>query len=121
MTNNGEDITKPLYRFDVRLQVKTLQDATESGQTFDDRNAETLTFRTDWVFFSKPDRIALRFDLPFVTSNKPTSQNKTGATLAGLGDFVQPAYVHSFNKRWAAAAGMQETPTDCYAGCIRKW
>jgi hypothetical protein len=33
--NNGEDITRPLNRFDVRMQVKTLPDSVES-----DRNGQ---------------------------------------------------------------------------------
>src|SRR5262245_10466415 len=32
--NNGQDITRPINRFDVRMQVKTLPDATEGGRIF---------------------------------------------------------------------------------------
>jgi len=106
--NNGEDFTKPVNRFDVRLQLKTLPDDTESHETFDDRSAETLTLRTDWVLSSKPDQVYLRFDLPYVWSNKTNAQNKSGAVQSGWGDFLaQAAYVRTFNSQWAAGAGMQ--------------
>lgn len=106
--NNGEDITKPLDRFDVRFQIKTLPDATESGQTFDNRRDETLTLRSDLKFFSKPDQLGLRVDLPLIWSNKPTSENKGGLNEFGMGDLLlQAAYVRSFDSRWAGAIGLQ--------------
>lgn len=106
--NNGEDVTKPINRFDVRFQVKTLPDATESGQTFDNQRNETLTLRSDLRLFSKPDQLALRIDLPLIWSNKPSSENKNGANEFGLGDLLlQAAYVRTFDSRWAAAIGLQ--------------
>jgi hypothetical protein len=106
--NNGEDITKPLDRFDVRFQGKTLPDAVEGGRLFDDRNTETVTLRSDCVFFSKPNQFSVRLDLPLVWSNKPTSENKTGLTQFGLGDILlQTAYVRTFDARWAGAIGLQ--------------
>jgi hypothetical protein len=109
LLNNGEDITNPVNRFDARFQFRTLPDATQSGQLFDNRQAETMTFRTDLVFFKKPDQLALRFDLPLIWSNKPTSGNTNGVTQFGLGDLLlQQIYVHTFNARWAAGAGFQE-------------
>jgi hypothetical protein len=106
--NDGEDITNPVNRFDIRFQVKTLPDATESGQQFDDRNAETLTLRSDLKFFSKPNQLALRLDLPLVWSNKPTSENKNGVSEFGFGDLLfQAAYVRTFSARWAGAIGSQ--------------
>ena len=124
LLNTGEDITRPLNRFDVRLQAKSLPDVTESGQNFDNIHAETLTLRTDWVLSSKPDQLALRFDLPWVWSNKPNPKNTNGATQSDLGDLLSQAiYVHTFNGRWAAGTGMQviaptATNQNCGAG---KW
>jgi hypothetical protein len=106
--NNGEDFTKPINRFDMRFQFETLPDATESGRLFDDRHTETMTLRSDLVFFRKPDQLALRFDLPMEWSNKPTSQNPNGRTRYGLGDLLaQALYVHTFDDRWAGAVGLQ--------------
>lgn len=106
--NDGEDITKPVNRFDVRFQLKSLPDATESGQLFDARNTETLTLRSDLKFFSKPNQLGLRLDLPLVWSNKPTSENTQGLREFGFGDLqFQAAYVRTFNARWAGAIGSQ--------------
>jgi hypothetical protein len=106
--NNGEDITKPVNRFDVRFQGKTLPNATESGQVFDDRHQETLTLRSDLRFFQKPDQLALRIDLPLVWNNAPNPENKQGVNEFGLGDLLlQAAYVRTLNSRWAAAVGLQ--------------
>jgi len=106
--NNGEDFTKPVNRFDTRFQYEALPDATSSGRRFDNRHSETMTLRTDFVLFAKPDQLALRFDLPLEWSNKLTSQNPNGVTRFGMGDLLaQALYVHTFNTRWAAAVGVQ--------------
>jgi hypothetical protein len=106
--NNGEDFTKPVNRFDTRFQFETLPNNTYSGGLFTNRHTETMTFRSDLVFFRKPDQLALRFDLPMEWSNKPTSQNPNGLNEFGLGDLlVQAAYIHTFDSRWAAGVGLQ--------------
>jgi hypothetical protein len=48
-TNNGEDLTRPLNRFDVRLQYETLPDMDEFHEEFGNRDQETLTLRSDLV------------------------------------------------------------------------
>ena len=107
--NSGEDITDPLNRFDLRWQIRTLPDATaESGQFLDDRRAETLTLRSDLLFFPKPNRLALRVDLPLMWSNKPSSENPRGLTEFGLSDLLlQALYVRTIDKRWAGAIGLR--------------
>jgi hypothetical protein len=109
LANSGEDITNPLNRFDLRLQVKTLPDGTASaGQALDDRRAETLTLRSDLLLFPKPNQLGLRFDLPLIWNNKPDSENPSGLTKFGLGDFLMQAiYVHTIDARWAGAIGMR--------------
>jgi hypothetical protein len=84
-TNNGEDLTRPLNRFDVRLQYETLPDMDEFHEEFDNRDQETLTLRSDLVFFQKPDQIGLRIDLPIIWNNKPNTENRTGSVQSGLG------------------------------------
>ena len=49
--NNGEDLTRPLNRFDVRLQYETLPDMDKFHEEFDNRDQETLTLRSDLFFF----------------------------------------------------------------------
>jgi len=108
LTNNGEDFTKPVNRFDTRFQFETLPNTSYSGGLFENRQVETMTFRSDLVFFRKPDQLALRFDLPIEWSNKPTDQNPNGVTRFGMGDLLaQALYVHTFDARWAAAVGVQ--------------
>ena len=107
--NFGEDITDPLNRFDLRWQIRTLPDTTaESGQVLDDRRAETLTLRSDLLFFPKPNRLALRVDLPLMWSNKPSSENPRGLTEYGLSDLLlQALYVRTIDARWAGAIGLR--------------
>ena len=106
--NTGEDITAPLDRFDMRMQFKSLPDASHNGAEFDDLSTETLTLRTDFLLFKKPDQLALRFDLPLEWSNKPNDQNPDGSTEFGMGDFLaQAIYVRELDNRWAAGAGLR--------------
>jgi outer membrane putative beta-barrel porin/alpha-amylase len=105
-TNNGEDVTRPINRFDVRLQYETLPDMDKFHEEFDNRDQETLTLRTDLVLFQKPDQIGLRVDLPIVWNNKPNTENRLGNTQSGLGDLLfQAIYAHTFDNRWAAGIG----------------
>ena len=107
-TGSGEDITNPENRFDIRMQFKSLPDASNGGRTFDDLSDETLTFRTDFLWGENPDQFALRVDLPFVWSNKPTDDNPDGSTESGTGDLLlQGMFVRTIDSRWAVAAGLQ--------------
>lgn len=106
--NNGQDLTRPINRFDTRLQYKSLPDATRNGQFFDDRHEETLTLRGDLRFFSEPNQLAVRIELPLIWNNQPNSRNREGVTEFGLGDLLlQGAYVRKFDDRWAGAVGLQ--------------
>ena len=113
--NNGEDVTRPINRFDLRMQYQSLPDGTSSsGSTLDDRSQETLTLRSDLVFFQKPDQFALRVDLPFVWTNKTSSSNPDGNMKSGVGDLLtQMVYAHTINSRWAVGVGgRMYFPTD---------
>lgn len=108
LLNNGEDLTKPVNRFDVRFRYESLPDSTQSGRLFEDRRAETMTLRSDLVFFPKPNQLAIRVDLPLVWNNKTTAENTGGFTEFGLGDIlVQALYIHTFEQRWAGGLGVQ--------------
>jgi hypothetical protein len=105
-TNNGEDLTRPLNRFDVRLQYEALPDMDQFHEEFDNRDQETLTLRSDLVFFQKPEQMGLRIDLPIIWNNKPNTENRTGSVQSGLADLLfQAIYAHTFNNRWAAGIG----------------
>ncbi|MBC8127781.1 MAG: hypothetical protein H8M99_11635 [Gloeobacteraceae cyanobacterium ES-bin-144] len=106
--NHGEDLTAPVDRFDLRMQFKSLPDVVKKNETFDDLSQETLTLRSDLIFFNKPDQLALRFDLPLVWNNKPNEQNPDGFTEFSMGDLLMQAiYVRTFNERWAGGIGMR--------------
>jgi hypothetical protein len=105
-TNNGEDVTRPINRFDMRLQYETLPDMEEFHEEFDNRDQETLTLRSDLVFLQIPDQIGLRIDVPIIWNNKPNTENRSGSVQSGLGDLLfQAIYAHTFNDRWAAGLG----------------
>ncbi|MEO5914304.1 MAG: hypothetical protein ABIS50_08740 [Luteolibacter sp.] len=106
---SGEDLTQPIDRFDIRMQFKSLPDAPlASGGTINDVSEETLTLRTDLLFFKKPDQLSLRFDLPLIWTNKPEKDNPGASTDFGLGDILMQAiYVREIDSRWAAGIGMQ--------------
>ena len=90
------------------MQFKSLPDDVLGGRTFDDLSDETITLRTDFLLFPKPNQLALRFDLPLIWSNKPNDRNPDGSTEFGMGDLLaQAIYVREFDKRWAGAAGLR--------------
>jgi len=106
LTNDGDDDTNPINRFDVRSQATWLPDEVTSEGTFDGLYREAERLRTDLVLFSAPNQVKLRVDLPLAWSNAPTSQNPSGATQFGLGDvLLQGLYAHPLDSRWAVAAG----------------
>jgi hypothetical protein len=106
--NSGEDITAPPNRFDLRMQFETLPDQKRKGEVFDDLSTETITLSPNLLIFAEPDKLALRFDLPLESTNKPNNQNPDGSTEFGMGDFiVQAIYVRELDNRWAAGAGLR--------------
>ena len=98
--NTGQDITRPLSRFDVRYQYELL--AKKSSK-------DTFTFRADRPFvINEHWEIGSRLDLPCVLTDKKTAQEPGGPYKFGLGDLLgQVLLIRNFNERWAAAAGPQ--------------
>ena len=98
--NNGQDITRPLARFDARYQYQLL--AKKASK-------DTFTFRTDRPFrINERWGIGTRVDLPCVLTNKKTTQEPNGPYKFGLGDLLgQILLIRKFDDLWAAAAGPQ--------------
>ena len=98
--NNGQDVTRPLARFDARYQYQLL--AKKSSK-------DIFTFRTDRPFIINKDwQIGTRLDLPSVLTNKKTAQEPGGPYKFGLGDVLgQVLLIRQFDDLWAAAAGPQ--------------
>ena len=98
--NTGQDITRPLARFDARYQYELL------AKKF---SKDTFTFRTDRPFvLDERWGIGTRVDIPWVLTNKKTSQEPNGPYKFGLGDILgQVLLIRKFDELWSAAAGPQ--------------
>jgi hypothetical protein len=98
--NNGQDLTRPLARFDTRYQYQLLKNG---------RSKNTFTARTDRPFvINERWQVATRVDLPLVLSNKVTADEPNGALKGGLGDVLSEIdLIRTFNELWAAGAGTQ--------------
>ena len=84
-SNNGEDLTRPLNRFDLRQSYERLPDA---GGLTPEKLVTTL--RTDlWAGIGQGWKLYGRADLPFVYSNDVTSSfNPNGHARFGVGDLL---------------------------------
>lgn len=100
LLNNGQDITRPLARFDTSYQYQTLQGG---------RTENFFTFRTDRPFvINNRWWIGTRVDLPCILTNKKTALDPEGPFKFGLGDILtQILLIRFFDDKWAAAAGNQ--------------
>lgn len=98
--NSGQDPTKPVARFDTRIQYANLPNGFEQG---------TLTLRVDKPFdLGGGWKLNTRFDVPTSLSNVPGPGNPPGKTDFGLDDaLVQLLAVKPLNKLWAVAFGGQ--------------
>ena len=88
--NEGEDITRPLARLDVKYQNLNLPPAVSD-------KAQIITCRVDKPFVLAPDwKLATRFDVPVYITEAVSSDNPNGDTTTGLGDiFVQGIFVYA--------------------------
>ena len=98
--NNGQDITRPLARFDAHYQYQLLQNG---------RAKNIFTFRTDRPFaVNEHWGIGTRVDPPCLITNKVTADEPEGTTKFGLGDLLsQVILIRKFSDLWAAGAGTQ--------------
>jgi len=98
--NTGQDITKPLSRFDVRYKYK---------QTTGDYDTSLTTLRLDKPFMLDGGwQLSTRFDLPLVRSDVPSRDNPNGDYEAGAGDFLtQFLFIAPPKGRWAYGFGTQ--------------
>jgi len=103
--NNGQDITQPLARFDLRYGYQSVSHAPSSHDSL-----HIATMRMDKPFtLSSEWMLATRVDLPFMLTNVPNmSDNPRGKTHFGMGDVLaQTLLVHVPNKEFAWATGAQ--------------
>ncbi len=102
--NNGQDITRPLARFDVRYQYLN---APLANSDHDDEHI--VIFRVDKPFeLAQHWKLATRVDLPVMFSNRRSNDNLAGDTHFGLSDaLAQVMLVNTLTPRVAWAAGAQ--------------
>ena len=102
--NNGQDITRPLTRFDVRYQFQRLPSPA-------DGNSNIATLRADHPFTLTSDlKFTARFDMPFVVSTATGPDNLDGSTKVGFGDLLAMGLlIYKLSDRFACAAGAQFT------------
>ena len=104
--NNGQDITRPLTRFDVRYQYLN-----SSGKDSDHDDQHIATLRMDRPFFLGGGwKLATRFDVPLLLTNFRSGDNLAGHTRFGLGDVLaQALLVQEVTPRFAWVAGLEAT------------
>ena len=104
--NNGQDITRPLTRFDVRYQYLN---SSQKDSDHDDQHIATL--RMDRPFFLGGGwKLATRFDVPLLLTNFRSGDNLAGHTRFGLGDVLaQALLVQEVTPRFAWVAGLEAT------------
>lgn len=102
--NNGQDITKPLTRVDLRYEYRNLS---KTDSNHDDVHIATV--RVDKPFDLSPNWIlATRLDIPFMLTNKRSIDNYKGNTEFAPGDLLlQALVINIINEDIAWTAGAQ--------------
>ena len=100
--NNGQDITNPLTRFDIRYEYKNLP-----GSKKDNENV--LTLRVDKPFkLSDKWQIATRLDIPLLLTDERSRDNPRGKHQFGVADILaQALVVNTPSEKFAWALGAQ--------------
>lgn len=100
--NNGQDMTRPLARFDLRYEYQNAP-----GSKND--NVNVTTFRIDKSFaLSEKWLLSTRLDVPVMVSDVKSLDNPRGAHQFGMGDVLAQAMViHTPSTHFAWAVGAQ--------------
>lgn len=95
--NNGQDITRPLRRVDLRYQYQNLP-------PHENDNEHSYTIGGDLPFALAPGwTLGTRIELPRILTDAPE-----GDLTLGEGDLlVQALLIHTLSERWGVAAGTQ--------------
>lgn len=98
--NTGEDILRPLDRFDIRYKYQ---------QSTGDTDTSQMTFRLDAPFVIEDDwKLATRFDMPVVRTDMISSDNPNGDYEIGTGDVLtQFLLISPWQKNWRYGFGMR--------------
>ncbi len=101
--NNGQDMTRPVARFDIRYEYMNNPGPRDHDDT------HVVTLRVDKPFELSPHwLLATRIDLPFSFTNRISRDNPAGDTHFGMSDvLVQAMIINIVNKRFGWALGAQ--------------
>lgn len=101
--NNGQDVTRPLSRFDMRIQG-------QNGVGDQDGNTATLTFRVDSAIPLRSEwQLGLRLDAPFQSFRCPHHNEKHPCYNSNhMDDSLMQLFIITPNYgRWCFAAGFK--------------
>jgi len=96
--NNGEDLTRPPARYDVRYQFQDKGNDV-SQNTLILRRDQPIPLTDDW-------KMSTRFDLPLVENDRTSRDNPDGLNRFGTGDVLfQAALIDTVTNNFAVATG----------------
>jgi hypothetical protein len=96
--NNGEDLTRPPARYDVRYQFQDKgNDVSQNSLIL--RRDQPIPLTADW-------KLSTRFDLPLVENDRTSRDNPDGLEHFGTGDALfQATAINTVTERFALAGG----------------
>jgi outer membrane putative beta-barrel porin/alpha-amylase len=99
--NNGEDVTRPLSRFDVRFLYQNTNKPNNDSYIIKLRGERPLDLGKGW-------KLGTRLDLPFYVTNVMSEDNPAGNYQLGLGDvLIQGLIINSPTPRFSWTLGSQ--------------
>lgn len=107
--NTGQDPTRPITRFDLRIKYQDLSDLDLPPFRDQDLRAWIFTLRADKPFpLGGGYTLSTRVDVPLIVNNVPSLDNLDGDTEFGIADsLVQLLLIMPHQGRWTFAAGTQ--------------
>ncbi len=99
--NNGEDVTRPLSRFDLRFLYQNTSKANNNSYIIKLRGERPVDLGKEWS-------LGTRLDLPFYVTNVMSEDNPAGNYQLGLGDvLIQGLIINSPTPRISWGVGTQ--------------
>jgi hypothetical protein len=97
----GQDFTKPLTRFDLRLKYQQIDQGDSHNTVATARADVPVVLGGGWQF-------ALRADLPYAWSDVPSTDNRDGEAQRGLSDaLIQGLLIAPISGKWDYGIGAQ--------------
>jgi hypothetical protein len=105
----GDDPTQPLGKIELLDRFTTTPGPGAAEGTSKQVGTNTPFARIEAPFRITPQwELALRVEVPFVSTNPVTPENPSGQVISGFGNVLTQGWlVYEINPRWAIAAGAQ--------------